>query len=544
MTSSRTNTTRFLLVVLLFAGLTPQICSAQQNRRRAFVEGLLKTFIESQLPSQPQPQPRPANPRPTNTNQRPIISQPPASASPQMRKAGQLLAQASNEMAGLVGAMQGDIYRAQGVRQLLTLAMKVNGDAAVLSRRLSRASDVESLRAPLRQLNQDWATLDYRLSLIPNLSRETLGHIAKIKRYEADLSSMFAVTKQVDAASIAEQAIRMNTSLRSMLEDIRFEISDRATATRLTQQGRDTYDSLQRFIQTSRSLNVTYEQLTRDFQTVEKDWVRYERRLRNVNNRFVQRQVQSINDSVRTMHELLYLAVGQVDRQDLRHSIGLLQRDTDQLLKQINLKMLTELPAARRFAIDAAADFSTSCIDVMEVVDAGDDIDVIRDMYMYMHDEWERLSLSLQGVSSQRAHQSMRDIEQSLHETQALLGIQFDLDRREAIELAVNLSSGARHLQEDIRDFFGRPNRYPQNFQTSSLQSVANFQAAARELQTRLANGEKLQQLKASCDNMSNSWESLNQFLPRFNSAERAHLDKIRREVTPQVVQMQMMLAL
>ena len=129
-------------------------------------------------------------------------------------------------MAELVGAMQGDLVRAPGVRQLLTLAFKVNSDAATLSRRLARASDTDSLSQPLRQLDQDWHTLEYRLGQIPNLSRDTLGHLERIRRVETQLTSMFEVPTQVDLNAVSDQASRMNNSLKTLLDDIRYEVSD------------------------------------------------------------------------------------------------------------------------------------------------------------------------------------------------------------------------------------------------------------------------------------------------------------------------------
>jgi hypothetical protein len=180
----------------------------------------------------------------------------------------------------------------------------------------------------------------------------------------------------------------------------------------------------------------------------------------------------------------------------------------------------------------------------MEIIEAGDDIDVIREMYMHMHDEWERLSMSLQGIRSQQARRSMRTVDQALDQLQNQLGIQFGLDRRQAMELAAQLTANAGHLQEDIREFLGRPNRYPQSHQTGSLQSAAQFRAAARDLQMRLGNGDKLQQLKASCDNLSRSWDALGQYLPQFTTLERTHLERICQEVTPQVIQMQTLFSL
>lgn len=517
-----------VMVAILAHAATGQ---TQSDRRRQFVQGLLKTFIESQLPDEKTPA---------------AASQPRREATrhaPQIREATRLLTQASDEMSLLVGALQADIYRAQGVRQLLSLAMSVNADAAVLARRLARAHDVESLREPLRNLDQNWRTLEYRLSQTDNLSANTLGHIERIRQYETRLAEMFGVQTQVDLAAILEHATQMRMSLRNLLEDIRFEIPDASQANQLLQDGRDTWDYLQLFLQTTRS-NPSYEDLKQDWNRVETEWVRYERRLRGVNNRFIQRQSQRLTDSTRQIHSLLYLSAGQIDRENLIHVTRLLQRDVDQLLRRVNLKMLSELPAARRFAIDAAADVATSCQDLLDVLEAGDSLDIVSDLYLFTYDEWQRLSLALQGITSQQARQSIRDIEESLGELRSALGIQLDFDRSQATELAAAILSDARHFQEDMRDFFGRPNRYSRAFQTESLQAAAQFHASARQLYSGLSNGEKLRTLKSECANMSAAWNALNQFVPRLEPAEQARLQRTRRQLTPQVIEMQTLLSI
>lgn len=557
-----------VISLVLVVGVTGSaFAQNQSDRRRQFVQGLLKTFIESQLPSdnnpstrpgQPRPnQPRPGQPRPGQPARPGQTVQPgaprpagtPANASrattAEMREASRLLALASDEMQQLVGALQTDMYRAQGVRQLLSLAFNVNSDAAVLSRRLARGSaDEESLRADLRQLDQDWRTLEYRLAQIPNLSRTTLGHLERIRQYETKLATMFQVQTQIDIAAVTEQALAMNSSLRSLLEDIRYEITDVTTANRLLQEGRDTYDRLQQFIRTTRR-TTTYEEVKRDYKVLADAWALYERHLRGVSNRFVQRQMQRINGYSLSIGDLLYIEhAEQINMEDLVYATKLLQRDTDMLLRKVNLKMLSELPAARRFAIESAGDFGSACQDLLEVMEAGDDVEVIRDTFLYAHDEWQRLNLSLQGIGSQPARQALRDVERSVGTLQTQLGIQFDFNRSEATELAVSLVTGARHMQEDMRDFFSRPNRYPRDFQTGSLQAAADFQATSRKLHTDLTSAEKLRTLKTSCESMSAAWKQLDAYLPSFNSSERAHLNRIRREVTPLVVQMQTLLTL
>ena len=542
-----------LLLVIIFA--SPNFCFGQQQpqqqtRRRRFVEGLMNAFVESQVQSDRVAVPQSATVQaPTGTRADPSTPRPQpnrsaTAASPELRQAAELLSQASNEMVELVRAMDGDLVRAPSVRQLMTLAFKVRSDAATLSRRLAHATDAAALSEPLRQLDQDWHTLEYRLGQIPNLSRSTTSHLEQVRRLETQLTSMFEVPTQVDLSGVSDQAARMNNSLRTLLDDIRYEVTDTNSADRLLQEGRGTYDSLQKFIATTRSARTDYNQLTSDFKTLEKEWFEFEHHLRPLNNRFIQRQTQQISDAGHRIHQLLYLQVEEVSREDLAHSVVLVQQGTEQLLDLVSLRMLTELPAARRFAIDSAADFYTTGKKTLEVIKAGDNLEVAKEMYIHMHDEWERLSMALDGVQSQRTRQAVSDVNVSLDQLQHQLGVQFAFDRRQAIGMAANLFENARHLQGDVREVFRQPNRYSPEFRSGSLQAAADFQGAARDLGTRLSNGDKLQQLKASAEKLTSTWEALNQAIPQFNPSERSNLQRAWRAMTPQVVQMQTLFAL
>jgi len=542
------STTVGVLLVAIAVSQSATPCFAQQDgRRREFVQGLLKTFIDSQLP----PETQTSRPTTVPHQQRPNQQQPRnpqqsvnRNATPKMREAAQLLANASSEMSLLVESLESDVYRADGVRQLLNLAFKVNGDAAVLSNRLNYATDIESLREPLRALDQNWHTLEYRLSQTRNLSASTIARIKKIQQFESQLATMFKLPTQVDLNALSARAIQMNQSLRTLLQDIDYEVNDANMADQLVQAGRDTYDQLQRFVRMTRpnpGIDVNYETLKREFLKLENQWASYQQTLRRANNRYVQRQTQRINDDMRTMHELMYVSNKQVSRKDLQYAGGILRSDLDLLMRRINLKMLSSLPASQRNVIEAASDLDGTCDDFNELLN--DDLDNIRDMYLYMYNEWQRLSNSLRGISSPQAAQALRDVERSMGEMQAILGVKFDLDRKGALELAGQIINHARHMQADIRDFFGRPNRYARSFQNSSLDAVADFEATTRQLYTGMNDGEPLQMLKQRISAVTSSWQTLNQMMPQFSNDDQAHLRKIARELTPQLVQMQTLLA-
>lgn len=547
----------FISCVLLL--LTTSVAAAQQPNRRNLVQSLLQTLIESQLPqdgsqlgtipnqrTQPNQNRVAAVNRNANGNQR-NPAQPAATRqvnqSQEIREAGQLLTQASDEMALLLESLQSDRYRANGVIPLLSLAMNVNADAAILSRRLSRATDVSTLRDSLKQLDQNWHALEYNLGLIPNLSRNTLGHIAKIKQYEAALAERFQLPTQVNSVELAREAQRLHDSMRKLLEEIRFEVMDRRQADQFLQDGRKSYEESLRFIEAVRS-TASVDQLTRSLQRLETEWKQYDRRLRVVNSRFIQRQVQLVNDSLRIISGHLYLQPNQIDRDELLYTTRIIRNDIDQLLNSVTLKMLSDLPASRNLSVSAAGDLSANCNELIHLIDADEDVDVLRDMFAYLNDEWDRLNLSLQGLTDRKSRTYLRDIETSMHDLQTRLGIHLNFDRKVAMQLALTLAGNARHVEDDIRDAFGRPNQYPREFQSRCLNASSQFTAAARNLHQQISNGEKVRQLQTDSDNLSAAWENLSRFIPSFAAAEQQHLLNIRREITPQVVQLQTLLSL
>ena len=199
-----------------------------------------------------------------------------------------MLPQVSDEMIQLVDALQGDIYRVQGERGLLSLAMKVNTGTVVLSRRLVRARDVEVLRELFRILDANWRTMEYRLNQTPNPSPDTLSHIGRIRQLEKKLESMFDVQTQVDLSKILRQSTEMNCLILSLFEDIRFEITDSAIVNRLLNEGCDSYKMSRRSDQLGPT-DVPYSTLRQAYEALKLEWLRYERLLRPVNNRLVQR---------------------------------------------------------------------------------------------------------------------------------------------------------------------------------------------------------------------------------------------------------------
>ena len=106
---------RFVVGCLcLLLAVTTSVHGQDRQRRRQFVDGLLKTLIDSQLPEPPTTDARAASSAGTVEAR---VGVTPTSAA-KIREAARLLTQASDEMSQLVGALQSDLYRSQGIRSI------------------------------------------------------------------------------------------------------------------------------------------------------------------------------------------------------------------------------------------------------------------------------------------------------------------------------------------------------------------------------------------------------------------------------------------
>ena len=512
------------LFFLATLGFSMSAAAQSQPRSRQdprFIPDLMQQYVDSQVPTQ-------------SSTAAPARR---SSSSPQLRRASELLTAASREMSQLADSLNNDIYRAPGVRQVLSLAFQLNADAIVLSRQLTAATEIESLRPALRSLDQDWRSFRYRLGQIRDLSEHSQSHVQRIQQYADQLTSMFQLEPQVDLNALSQNASQMFAALRRLIEDVRYD-------NRLFSAGRATYEQLQRILALAQpdagSHSTGYAMLKREFELLQRDWAEYEEKLRTADGRDLQRQIQWINDDMRAMRDALYIDRPRTDRDDLKHTTDVLRGDLDRLLSLVTLKMLTTLPSARRNTIEVASDLDQTCNDFRELLD--DELDNIRDMYLYMHDEWRRLYVSLRGIDHQQARQAVQDVEGTLAELQALLGVHFDLDRGAARDLLLQLNGQARRVQNDIREVFSRPNRYAREFQSGCLDRAADFESRTRSLYHSLDRNDKWQTLAEHTRQLASDWNELAALLPQLRSEDRVNATRAIREITPQVVQLQTLL--
>ena len=189
----------------------------RQQRRRAFVEDLLKTLIESQA------DPNRARGGDHDHGQPGQPVRPPVQASPKMLQAREQLRMLSKQAEHLVYDLRNEDADNPQVRALLGDALQIKANVDVLYRKSMRLAKVTPLLNEFRIIDRDWRILNHRLSQLQTLSPQCQKCIATFNQYENRLCTLFEVQPQFNRREIGRLTSTLANDLEHLLQDIYYD---------------------------------------------------------------------------------------------------------------------------------------------------------------------------------------------------------------------------------------------------------------------------------------------------------------------------------
>lgn len=520
-----------VLVALLFISipgvhLSPaQAQSQARDPRRQFVEGLLKTLIESQLDRDPAPANRGPAPRPEEN----------------LVAARQQLGSFATHSGELVNYWNSNLARAPGTRQMLGDLIKLNASVANIQARAANARRAEDLAPDFVNLDRDWRLMSYRLKQMDDLSPECMRCIGHLNEIDRALCTLFSISPQVDFHALAVETIAVNTSLSHLIQDIEFELprtrvgrSLVAEASQVQQRAATLGDAV--------SQRQPYEQLVHSFQAFYGGWRSLAANVRQVDSRHLERNVRRIEESAHAIHELLWLAE-EVDYGRLSYLVTSLRNDIDGLFNVVSLNVLLELPAASRI-LPAASEFYGLCENFTHSVEARAPLTQLQSDYRFLLRSWPELSGCFIPCRTPAVMHSLKSIDESFVALRDAIGLAAPIDWQHVNELAAALVISADNsITEVQRHVYVNP-RYDQQFRFVSAREAASFRGATRRLHEAIVN-RQTDLLAERVQSVANSWEDLNEHCFRqLIPADQVHLRDLRSATTEQVVELQVALQL
>jgi hypothetical protein len=443
---------------------------------------------------------------------------------------------AAADARALSDSLNGQIRYVPAVRGYLADVVRLQALAQSISRSVSTKADLERALPDLRQLDTDWRQVSYQLAQLRGLDRTATDLIKRLDATGDQLTKMLQIGPGVDYRSLVQATASLSTAIGRLTQDIDWELNR-------TEQGRQLVLESQRIQQQaahlsdSAFLQETYDHLKQDYNLFQQYWTPFVSKLRSVNNRIIDRDVQQISQAERDVSAQLRMEQ-TLDRQQLLYMADNLTRNVDNFFENAPVKMVMRLPEADH-ALASADAFYGMFENFIDCVNRGEAQGDLQDAFGYVDSEWNNFARVYRPLQSTDAQQVLNAIDKDIASLRDALLIQSGFDRRKASELAALVDNLATYIDRDTRSWLAKT-RPP--YAAEAQRDVSNFRAGARELHEALVANANTREVRQMCDSLFDNWRRVYNHNIKCQSSERPSLASTSSQTTPALVELRTLL--
>jgi hypothetical protein len=347
---------------------------------------------------------------------------------------------------------------------------------------------------------------------------------------------MLQIGPSVDYRALVQATASLSTAVSRLVQDVDWELNR-------TEQGRQLVLEGQRIQQQAAHLSDTafqqesFDHLKQDYNLFQQYWTPFVAKLRTVNSRAIDRDVQQVSQAEREVSAQLRLEQ-TLDRQQLLYMADNLTRNVDNFFENAPVKMVMRLPEADR-ALASADAFYGMFENFIDCVNRGEAQGDLQDAFGYVDSEWQTFARVYRPLQSTDAQQVLNAIDKDIATLRDALLIQEGFDRRKASELAALIDNLASYIDRDTRSWLGKT-RPP--YAAEAQREVSNFRAGARELHESLVAGANIREIRQMCDSLFENWRRVYNHIIKCQSSERTSLASTSSQTTPALVELRTLL--
>lgn len=524
---------RHLIITVVGIGLLlpafGSSATAQPNeRRREFVEGVLRVLVETQvlphLARDGQPPPG-----------KPPVPPPPH---PRYRDARAAIEEFSTQGGELIATLRQEENLRPELRPLLGDAIAVKAMTDGLLRRAEVQPDQALLAEGFSGVDQRWRTLATRLEGSFAVSAACRQCVRKLNASSGRVCQLLGISPQVDR----EEIVQLLAALSGHLRGLQDAIAGTAQRSRDSQAAMIELQRLQMqvsLLTATASRPCTYDQFLSEYRMVHKSWLALVDRMRSLDFRDGERHLRRIAGVHRQLHELLWIPP-EVDRAGLARSAALLSRNVDAACECVSLKMLLATANAAG-VIETARELRSLSADFSKSTAAQDSLDSLRWDFRPLDVQWQQFRSCLERLASPELSQHLADIDDNVQAVQGLLGITPLVDVEQAIELAAQVDSLTDQLQRDLRERLGPSSPYPPQFRRDAIATADAVHNSAHQLHDDLLRRPYSEAVRKSAEGLSVAWPSLQEYVGKLDHRDRAIVTRNYDRLAPVMARLQMM---
>jgi hypothetical protein len=531
--SSRLVTSLTMAIMLGVVGSRP-VLAQKGDSGKDIARGLLKALIESQLERQERENFGPGRPVPPIA----VEIQRPNQATPEMQQVRRILTAMTKDSATLSSLISDESRRNPELRKIVPDVISFQATVAATQQRAERENNHLAIQFLVQSLDQKWKPLAHQLATARGVSPAIRDNSQRVDLQNGQLCQILGVREQFNKRELVRAADLLAADLRTLADEAGYEGSGINKGNRLTFRIRRVQEQASLFANLA-SGGAPLSAVVSEYQSLFQSWQALRLDLDASSARGILRTVSRIQETHRTIHQLLRLEFG-LDQALVQRMAEGLDREVTELYRTITLEQIMLLPDSRSLPSVADA-FSGTAQNLADVVARRESLEAVGDAWLYLDEQWQLFEFYLKPLRSPDTRRRMEGINQSIEAMKNAIGISVTFDRRAILSQATTVASLADQLQTTVRRWLNRPGQQNVSLNTETQQLTER----CRELETlvtfrRTTNG--LESVAAKCDAVIVLWEQLRPKLSQCQTDERESIEQTIDSFIPAMIRLRTML--
>ncbi len=532
-----------LLVLFTYGVSFPGRAQAQ---RGAFVEELFRTIAEAQLEREQRKRleaeraareqlPPPGIMPPTRPSRDSSIQVRSAEAAEFVQR----LIDFSGAVAPMTRELRSAANRNLEVRHLLPDAYRIDADTRALLAQCDGLASLNPIVEPYARLDSQWRQLSFRLRSMDDLPPSCVDAVRNADTLISRMSRQLQIQPQFDRHQLHDLMIIAATYIQTLMDDLQVARIPRTEMDRLTH---DCRLLRQQLLTESGSVDrASYEEVVSQFTDFVSRWNSFSGQLYEIDDLHVQRRLDRISEATDQAYALLWMPP-PYNANLIAASAQRLQRQSSELLSQLNVRTLSSLPRQQQIRVlESSYAMSDAVKRFVELAEQRADRAERRRQFTEIDAQWAYLRPAFHQLSAIN-QATLASVQRECDFLRNGLGMSVmaaqPLDHEMLIEAAASLEGSAEFLMIDVR----RYERYvePESFRRSVVGASQAFHAHAKQLHDALSRRADLAVLQREAGQLLDAWKQLSDDLTHIDghglSERRAEtLQRTRDELVPVV---------
>jgi hypothetical protein len=388
------------------------------------------------------------------------------------------------------------------------------------------------------RIDQQWRVLSNQLKQIPNAGTRVIQEVDRMNLSAAAITKSFNLDPQMQRDELLQHFYALSSDLRYLADDIRTDLWNHPDRDSLTHQVLDLQNRTSQ-LTAALQYNHRYAYVKDYYQQFFDKWMATKRRLRTIDNRYVQRNIDRITQSTERLHELLWLPPF-VDGGDILYMANTLKANVDSICDDISLTRLIALPNSTNI-FAAAREFYAMCDSFRSTVSSAQDFDEVQWDFRELDVAWNDLRNLIVPLDNPTTAQQIAVIDNSIMDLRDVMGQRSSVDTHQIVEVVSTIDNMSDLLYYDLNRYVGQSNRYPASFRSQAVNSAKNLHHVAHTLYESVVQNRGTNMIRQQSQDLVARWNDLQQYLAKIPANDRAQIARTSKQIAPALAKLQVM---